>query len=79
MGTIRIKPDMDNQPLNFGKYKGKAPGDIAEDDPEYVVWLYENIDPKVCSRALYRSCQNHEEDEYYPDGYEKYEDGNYWR
>lgn len=47
--------DEDNIPLTFGKYKGESPNDIAEHDPGYVVWLYENK-PELVSRTLAVAC-----------------------
>lgn len=55
--------DEDSLPLTFGKYKGESPNDISEHDPRYVVWLYENIQPPVVSRALAVECEQTAEDE----------------
>ena len=40
------KRDMDKQPLGFGKYAEQTPEEIAEADPSYIVWMYENVEPK---------------------------------
>jgi len=60
--------DLDFQTLGFGQYEGKCPAEIAENDPSYVVWLYESgvQDPSrpdsatghLVSRALYIDCRN---------------------
>lgn len=48
---------LDYAKLTFGKYKDVKPEDVAEHDPEYIVWMYETIKNKpTCSAALYRSC-----------------------
>jgi len=49
-------PDIDSKPLTFGKRKGDTPEEIAQDDPSYIVWLYENVDPSPCSEELYEQC-----------------------
>lgn len=48
---------LDSIPLKFGKYRGKSPAEIAEEDPGYLVWAYEKISPKPCSKALYLVCE----------------------
>lgn len=50
-----IKP-LDETPLTFGKYKGMTPNEIAEEDEDYLVWAYETLDIKPCSKALYLAC-----------------------
>lgn len=66
---LTLTPDPDNTPLAFGKYKGKSPGEVAEIDPGYIVWLYAETDRKgICSKALYRACKAEleENDDYDP-------------
>lgn len=46
--------NIDLTPLNFGKFNGKTPSDIALYDPYYIIWLYETL--KLCSKELYESC-----------------------
>lgn len=57
---------LDHTPLDFGTHNGKTPSEIAEVDPEYVIWMYQNFDSKPCSKALYSDClldsENSEED-----------------
>ena len=53
----------DREPLNFGKYKGKTPEEIASVDVAYVVWMYDNLKPKPCSKGLRDACQQDEYDE----------------
>lgn len=53
---------LDHQVLNFGKYEGSRVCDIVDEDPGYVVYLYEqcdnapNMSGKWCSTTLYRCC-----------------------
>jgi hypothetical protein len=54
---------LDDQKLTFGKHKFRTPHEIAEDDPSYIVWLYENINPKVVSKSLYIACSLDEVDD----------------
>lgn len=49
--------DLDTTPLTFGKHRGKTPEEIADEDPSYVVWLYENVKPRRCSRSLAVACE----------------------
>lgn len=53
-------------PLSFGKYKGQTPEDVADGDPSYIAWLYENV-PGNVSRELYLACEREKWDDYgYP-------------
>jgi hypothetical protein len=58
--------DIDNIPINFGKYQKRrlTPRQIANEDPKYIIWMYETVKPKACSRDLYMSCveQSYEQD-----------------
>ena len=47
----------DHTPLTFGKYKGKTPEEIAEYDPSYVVWMYDNVSGPPCSKVLRDDCK----------------------
>lgn len=49
---------LDSVPIAFGKYKGMTPDDISEVDPRYIMWLYENIEPKRVSKDLYMVCES---------------------
>lgn len=49
---------LDKTPLPFGKYRGMTPDEISEEDPSYIVWMYETIKPKRCSRFLYSVCKD---------------------
>jgi hypothetical protein len=66
--------DLDNKPLPWGKYKGRTPGDVAEEDPGYIVWLWgnckDNLAAPLCSQALYEACKKEWEqrDQYTDDG-----------
>lgn len=60
-------PDLDDTALRFGKHKGLTPNEIAENDPGYIVWMYENLDNAPCSEALYDECYT--ENEFHKDFY----------
>jgi hypothetical protein len=48
---------LDFTPLTFGKYRGKTPEYVAENDPGYLRWMYETVtDKATCSYALYRDA-----------------------
>lgn len=47
---------LDEQRLTFGKYQGYTPEQVADADPEYIVWLYDNHKEKYCSRPLRELC-----------------------
>lgn len=51
-----MSADLDFTPLKFGKYKGVTPESISEEDPEYIVWMWEE-GLRHCSEALYRDCK----------------------
>jgi hypothetical protein len=48
---------IDEEPLRFGKHIGKTPLEIAEIEPSYLIWAYENVKDKPCSLELYELCQ----------------------
>jgi hypothetical protein len=50
--------NIDDVPIGFGKYTFNTPNQIADKDPRYLVWAYENtvIGKKSISRELYNSC-----------------------
>jgi hypothetical protein len=48
---------LDFTPITFGKYRGKTPEWVAENDPGYLRWMYETVtDRGTCSYALYRDA-----------------------
>lgn len=49
--------DIDDLPLKFGKHEGLTPNEIAELDPDYIIWMYENIDPPPCSSDLVMAAE----------------------
>lgn len=59
--------------FTFGKYKDKLIWDIGGEDPDYIIWAYENIkSPKHggVDKDLYEACvmddyENEYEDELY--------------
>lgn len=50
------KQSLDHTKLDFGKYKGKTPSEISEENPSYIKWMYETVKPVKCSTALYKAC-----------------------
>ena len=55
--STEIIIDLDEQPLTFGEYRGYTPEQIAASDPEYIVWLYDSMKEKLCSRPLRELCE----------------------
>jgi hypothetical protein len=53
-----------NITLCFGKYKGHTVEEIAEADPEYLIWLRDNVEvaKTLISQKLYEECQYDVED-----------------
>ena len=49
--------DVDTIPLSFGKYEGKTPEEVAEIDEGYIVWMYDNVTPKYCTKGLRDYCE----------------------
>jgi len=76
-----VLPDKPRKPgpteLTFGKYQGCCIHDVAENDPEYVVWLLDNTDigktnnhtdqfiVRVRSRAAVGRDERHDELPYF--------------
>jgi len=57
-----MKKLLDDTPLTFGRLAGNTPNQIANVEPSYIVWLYENLDKRVCTTKLYEECKNIVED-----------------
>jgi len=53
---------IDETPLTFGKYRDETPNDIAEEDPQYLVWLYDTLKTKFCTKKLRNECEDFVED-----------------
>lgn len=49
--------ELDHTPLQFGKYKGQTPSQIAEHDPRYLIWLAGESDMPIASDLLVADCQ----------------------
>jgi len=49
---------LDDTPLTFGKHKGETPNDIAVVNPQYVVWMYDNMNRKFCTMELRNKCED---------------------
>jgi len=52
-----MKHLLNDTPLPFGKYNGKTPVEIAADDPGYIVWMYDTLDNKFCTKELRDVCE----------------------
>jgi len=48
--------EIDKTQLTFGKYQGDTPLEVSQIDPDYIVWMYENMDDPPCSEELYEAC-----------------------
>ncbi len=48
---------IDSINLTFGKYRGRSPNEVSDLDPEYVTWMYDNVRPRPCSKALRDACE----------------------
>lgn len=57
-------PSIDEIPLKFGKHKGMTPNEIAKVDPHWIVWAYDTINPKICTKELALSCEECEQDNF---------------
>ena len=47
---------LDTTVLTFGKHKGKTPEQVSDIDPAYIVWLYDTLTPRRCTKSLYLAC-----------------------
>lgn len=55
---------LNDTPLTFGKYKGKTPMEVAENDPEYLIWAFDNVTShKTCTKELRDHCEQDQRDE----------------
>ena len=43
--------------IPFGRYKGKTLEEIAEIDPEYILWLHENVKTVKIPRSLWEGIE----------------------
>lgn len=41
-----------------------TPEEIAEHDPSYVVWMYDTVSPKRCSKTLALACEGDDDAKY---------------
>jgi len=48
----------ENSKLLFPKYKGKTVKEIVEIDPQYIVWLSENIEGLTIQSEVLQKCNN---------------------
>lgn len=54
--TIKMEFLKKNKKLTFGKFKGIKLKDIAENNPDYVVWLWKKTN-YLFSPKLYKQCK----------------------
>ena len=55
---MKKEESLDHTPLKFGKHRGETPEQVADKDPDWLVWAYETVKNRpVCSSALYRDCK----------------------
>jgi len=52
-----MKHLLDDTSLTFGKHKGSTPNEIAGHTPSYIVWLFDNLDTKFCTKKLRDACE----------------------
>lgn len=66
-----LETDEDLLPLTFGKYEGLTPLEIADYDPSYITWMFENLPPDRVpfSKELYALCKIIEGEELEDDSY----------
>ena len=43
--------------MPFGKYKGIDIDDVAEADPQYIVWLADNTDIDILPESMVEDCR----------------------
>lgn len=49
--------ELDHARLTFGKYTGQTPSQVSEKDPQYIVWMYDNVTNRdTCSKLLRDEC-----------------------
>lgn len=53
---------LDDRELTFGKYNGDTPNEIALEDPQYLVWMYDTLNTKFCTKRLRNECEEFDED-----------------
>lgn len=59
MGIIRTQEELelDARKMTFGKHYGRTRNEIADIDPQYIVWMYGTIkDKPTCSYPLAVKC-----------------------
>ena len=53
-----MKQLLDDTPLTFGKYEGETPNEIAIKDPLYIVWMFDTLNKRFCTRKLREACED---------------------
>lgn len=54
--------DTDDTPLTFGKYAGKTPNEVSTFDPNYIIWMFENVQHPPITVDLYELCKEDQMD-----------------
>lgn len=61
----RREPITDPQTrLAFGKYSGQSIAEILKEDPQYLVWLHENVERFELSAELLDEAEGSREEDY---------------
>lgn len=47
---------LDHSLMRKGKYGLKTANEVADLDAKYLIWAYENWQPRPCSLLLYKAC-----------------------
>jgi hypothetical protein len=56
-----------NDIITFGKYANKTINYIWENDPQYIIWLDENVNDISIDQFIVNDCRESETEEYYFD------------
>lgn len=59
---IGVKVSLDKELMPYGKHRGKTFEYIADNDPDYIVWLYEKVKNIKISKSLYLACKRDDDD-----------------
>lgn len=52
-----LEATIDDEPLGFGKYKGRTPKEVLYINPGYIVWAKENVSLFECSDEVYEQAK----------------------
>lgn len=57
------REDLDDMPFKFGKHTGLTANEIAEIDPQYIVWAHRTVSGAPISDVLAQSCEQETRDQ----------------